>query len=586
MVTKSKLYDVVVCGGGLAGLTLARQLRLQMPELSVLALDKTPRPLPEAGFKVGESTVIIGAAYLQQIVKLGDYLARSHIQKLGLRYFFPALGRGESSFAKRPEMGRANYDPRTTEWQIDRGIFENDLRRMVEEENGVELLEGASVTAIDLSCAKEPHRIRFKLAGEGGSVRASWVIDATGRRRLLRQKLRLSRKTQGLQCSAAWFRIKGRVDVSDLVPASEERWHARVPGNHPQDESYGRYNSTNHLLGKGYWVWLIPLSSGYTSIGIVALEEVHPCSSYNTYERASQWLRAHEPELARLLADDQPLDFLVRKNYSYSTERVLSADRWACTGDSGAFPDPFYSPGADSIAFTNCMICEMIAQDRLGKLSAEMCDQLNGEYLSWVDKTTHNIHSGYSLWGDPVVGALKIIWDLNNFWLSGPRFYSMLYQPGFSEKRAGWIDAELGKQLARMLELRKVVLRFFHDWIGRRPGRASFDWIDYFGDLDFIHQGALTISTPKENPRQDLLSGCRRLEEIAQSLFLIALEDVMPDELQRLQHSGRADWLNAWAISLDKDRWEDDGLFRPESAPRDLWAVHGQLRNVFKFQDV
>jgi len=31
-------YDVVVCGGGLAGLTLSRQLKRAMPDLTVLVL--------------------------------------------------------------------------------------------------------------------------------------------------------------------------------------------------------------------------------------------------------------------------------------------------------------------------------------------------------------------------------------------------------------------------------------------------------------------------------------------------------------------------------------------------------------------
>ena len=34
--------------------------------------------------------------------------------------------------------------------------------------------------------------------------------------------------------------------------------------------------STNHICGEGYWVWLIPLSSGPISIGIVADPRFHP----------------------------------------------------------------------------------------------------------------------------------------------------------------------------------------------------------------------------------------------------------------------------------------------------------------------
>ena len=49
-------------------------------------------------------------------------------------------------------------------------------------------------------------------------------------------------------------------------------WQARC-------EPQARWLSTNHLVGAGYWVWLIPLGSGATSVGIVTDETIHPQSS-------------------------------------------------------------------------------------------------------------------------------------------------------------------------------------------------------------------------------------------------------------------------------------------------------------------
>jgi L-2-hydroxyglutarate oxidase LhgO len=48
-------YDVVICDAELAGLTLARQLKLKMPSISIAMIDRLLRPLPEATFKVGEA---------------------------------------------------------------------------------------------------------------------------------------------------------------------------------------------------------------------------------------------------------------------------------------------------------------------------------------------------------------------------------------------------------------------------------------------------------------------------------------------------------------------------------------------------
>ena len=82
-------FDVVIAGGGLAGLTLARQLHLEAPRLRVLVCEKRQHPVPEAAFKVGESSVEIGAHYFKTIVDLKALLERDHLPKLGLRYFFP-----------------------------------------------------------------------------------------------------------------------------------------------------------------------------------------------------------------------------------------------------------------------------------------------------------------------------------------------------------------------------------------------------------------------------------------------------------------------------------------------------------------
>ncbi|HRW10313.1 MAG TPA: hypothetical protein P5121_34655 [Caldilineaceae bacterium] len=91
--------------------------------------------------------------------------------------------------------------------------------------------------------------------------------------------------------------VSARWLVADSSP-----WQARVPARQ-------RYFSTNHLMGDGYWVWLIPLATGYTSVGVVTQESIHPFATYKTYERALRWLHTHEPRLAAHIAAQTPLDF-------------------------------------------------------------------------------------------------------------------------------------------------------------------------------------------------------------------------------------------------------------------------------------
>ena len=117
-------YDVSILGGGLAGLTLAIQLKKHRPETSVLVLEKREGPAPLAAFKVGESTVPSGAHYFADVVGMRDHLEEKHIRKCGLRYFFP--GGDNSDISRRFENGPLLYPPHW-DYQIDRGLFENEL---------------------------------------------------------------------------------------------------------------------------------------------------------------------------------------------------------------------------------------------------------------------------------------------------------------------------------------------------------------------------------------------------------------------------------------------------------------------------
>src|SRR5436305_1285743 len=81
-------FDVVVIGGGLAGLTVARQLRQCRPATRILVADRQPQPVAEAAFKVGESTGELGAHYLTDVLGLKEHVQVHHLTKLGLRMFF------------------------------------------------------------------------------------------------------------------------------------------------------------------------------------------------------------------------------------------------------------------------------------------------------------------------------------------------------------------------------------------------------------------------------------------------------------------------------------------------------------------
>ena len=568
------IYDVAICGSGLAGLTLARQLKLKMPDISIVLLDRLARPLPNAAFKVGESTVEVGAFYLANVLQLTDYLEEHHLHKLGLRYFF---GDTQGAFHKRPEIGLSEFHAPNS-YQIDRGKFENDLRQF-NVDLDIELLENCLVKDIKLTeecdrLTSTKQQLNQVVYTQGNSrtertIQARWVVDSMGRRRFLQKKLNLA-KPNNPQFSAVWFRLNARLDVSDFVSKTEQEWHDRVPDNN-------RYYSANHLCGEGYWIWIIPLSSGYTSVGIVTDEKIHSFGEYHTYEKASRWLTKHEPVLASHLKDKQLEDFHKIPRYSYSSKQVFSSSRWACVGVAGIFPDPFYSPGTDLIGFGNSLVCQMVEQDLQGKLTQATVDDANRFLIQYSDGLTPNIHNAYQCFGNETVMAMKYIWDVLSGWaFSAPLMFNGLFLD--PQKRS-----KVRKGAGQFFLLSYRVNQLFLDWKTKSQHRGSYEFIDYL-EIPFaqeLRSRNLKTDKTEEELITDHIASIEMFEEFAQVIFLLALEDTMPEKLAEFPPSV---WLNAWAISLNDERWEADGLFRPTSKPRDLRPLMNQIRHYIHFE--
>lgn len=404
-------FDALICGGGLAGLTLARQLHRDFDSIRIGVVEKTHRPLPDGAHKVGESTVELGSQYLERL-GLKDYLLEHHLVKFGLRFF---TGDGHLPISARTEIGPIN-NPIVRSYQIDRGRFESDLRGMLEQEARVDLMEGTQVLDISLNSGANPHEITVESGHNRHQLTADWVIDATGRTGLLRGRLKLRRGGRHT-ANAGWFRVKGRVDITHMADATQSRWH-QVP------ESQHRWLSTNHLMGIGYWVWVIPLSNGMTSIGVVTHDHVHNFDRVRNLDSVRTFLDEFEPHFSKYIADNEVVDFRCLKNYCNTVSRCWHPDGWAIVGEAGAFTDPLYSPGTDYIALANTFTSELIRvkQDTPEKLLTRT-QELNAQYRALVNGSIGVYRESASVYGHPEAMATKVFWDNHVYWSFPCQFY-------------------------------------------------------------------------------------------------------------------------------------------------------------------
>jgi len=550
-------FDVVVVGGGLAGLSFAIQIKQERPRTTVVVVERGKYPFPDAAFKVGESTVEIGGEYLRRV--LGEkYLDEAHIRKAGPRFFFPS-GDNED-LASRVEYGTSAFLP-IHSYQVDRGRLENRLWTEAQR-RGVELIGESKVEEISLD--PDGHSIAFRRASDQKPelLRGRWLVDASGRTGLLKRRLNLS-EPAAHEPNACWFRIDESIDITDW--SDDPKWKSRLPPEF-------RQLATNHLMGPGYWVWFIPLSSGSTSVGIVAHPAFHPLNQINTFDRALDWLRRHEPLCARMIEQKRGKlqDFNVVKHYAYGCQRVFSPERWGLTGEAGVFIDPFLSPGTDFIGISNSLLTTIIARDLGGGATTEFLEWANSLYLSLYQLLLQWFRALYPLMGNHQVMVLWVGWyfllymsvPVTLFWHR--RLWNMEFMMSIEDDMRRFGE----------LSLRGVALL---SEFGRRYDKP---WSNQFADLmkldHIIELQRELVATPNIELTDDQVR-----EKIRRNLGLI--EATLVDYFERITElfgikPGSSD-LNPYAVGLDPDRWEADGLFaglkgyRNEAVSNNIGAV-------------
>lgn len=510
--------DVLIAGGGLAGLTLALHLKQQTPHLSVVVLERRALPCPISAHKVGESTVEIGAHYFAEMLGLREHLQTEHLRKFGFRFFF---SEGLRNFDRVVELGASHYLSVPT-YQIDRGLFENHLAERVRAA-GIMLVDDARVTAIDLNPAaggggrgqqnadphadqQADHQVGWLRDGRPHRIRCRWVVDACGRASLLKRKLQLA-QPNGHEAHAVWFRMDHRIAIDQW--SDDPQWRARctVPD---------RWLSTNHLCGEGYWVWLIPLSSGSHSVGIVADPAVHPLQTMDTFDKAMDWIERYQPRLFDELDPhrDTLQDFAFFRQFSYGCRKTFSDQRWALAGEAGRFLDPFYSPGSDFIAIGNTYIAGLIARDARGEPIRAAARAFDVLYRTFYENMLPLYERQYPLFGNAAAMSAKVLWDYTYYW--------SVLAPLFFHQRIDDLEllSDAAPDLATCSQLNEIVQAHFRrisPAAGPTESTVMFDQcrLDWFVELN----RRLTEPQDADALRRGLAEAARLMQRLSREIL-------------------------------------------------------------------
>lgn len=453
--------DVTILGGGLAGLSLALQVRQKLPNADITVLEKREHPVPEAAHKVGESTVEVAAHYFGKMLGLSDHIAERQLPKLGLRFFFPS---GDNSkIEDRLELGGNRYAP-CPSYQLDRGRFENHLGDLCLE-RGIRFVDQANIKSIKMGGYMGRHSVGYHMNGEDRSVTSKWVVDASGRRAFLKRELGLKKESPHM-ANAAWFRFSEHIKIDEWC--DDPNWSVG------HSDKTARWYSTNHLMGKGYWVWMIPLASGSTSMGIVGGEPFHKLTDFNSLDKAIKWLEKHEPQCADFAKAnlDKVQDFRAIKHYATECQQVFSAKRWGITGEAGFFHDPFYSPGSDFIAFSNTFLTDLIDRDLSGRGFRTRAFSYDRIFKRFYYGTKTAYQDQYCMFGNPTVMPVKILWDYMIYW----SITAFIFMQDRMCQQSMYV-----RNLSRLTQLGKVnhfMQDFFRQWHDATDGNPVSGLVD------------------------------------------------------------------------------------------------------------
>lgn len=383
-------------GGGATGQLAAAYLRMRFPDLKVAVVEGPHKNRPI----VGESFVEITVDFLLEL-GLGSYLIENHYPKYGLTYYYkPAI---DHPADRTYVVDETPTVPPLLSFQINRFTFDREVRRR-NIENGVQMIDG-TVVGVDLNNHSGDggmHSVAIRNgARQEHAVRARWLIDATGRNRVLSKLLQLQEKVEA-QKDVFWFRLMNfNPEILGRIRALKKENRAFVP-----------YFATHHFFGRGNWIWAIPMRSPENvpliSIGITYRKDEYPHGQIRTMERFLECVGREHEMIVELVRSGTVVDTNFYSSYMWECRQHYSPDRWYILGDAGDTVDPLYTVGMALSSVQIRQITAMIQRELNGHDTREFTKDLDTAISAFHHSLTRDTTRLYECMGDAYQCHLRV----------------------------------------------------------------------------------------------------------------------------------------------------------------------------------
>ncbi|HTE32067.1 MAG TPA: NAD(P)/FAD-dependent oxidoreductase [Chryseolinea sp.] len=340
-----KMIDVLVIGAGPAGSISAAMLHKHGLTVRVVEREKFPR------FVIGESLLPRCMEVLDDVGLIEAVKAKNFQEKAGAK------------FMKEDKVADFNFSDQfskgwTWTWQVPRAEFDQTLISEVQR-RGVQVDFETTVTAIEFFDDGSSSTVVQRKDGTEEKIAARFIVDASGYGRVIPRLFKLD--------------TPSNLDPRKAVFA------------HVNDIHRNEHDEPNRIIAvmyaPGIWTWIIPFSTGVTSLGFVGSYEFFDSLDGDLSQKFKSCIEGN-PYLKKRFGDVSWV-FEPRKLEAWSaTTDKFYGHGFVLTGNVTEFLDPIFSSGVMFATVSSHLASKLVIR------------QLKGEEVDWDNDYTQFIRQG------------------------------------------------------------------------------------------------------------------------------------------------------------------------------------------------